>query len=112
LVKLVKKNKPNEWVNTGIAFRRLQLEKLDAKRGDIPRTRYIRRLLEQDLKCNENENVVNQNISSSTPSASVEVGRHTERQASAMLVSSHVRVFDNTDNVKVQGVPTVKCCLE
>jgi hypothetical protein len=98
---LVQKNRHR--VNTGISFPRPLLEQVDLRRGDIPRTRYIQRILERYITEQGNENE-NKNVSSSTsPSASVEVGRHTERQASAMLGF----VANNTYNNEVQEVPLV-----
>ena len=106
MVELVQKNRHR--VNTGISFPRPLLEQVDARRGDIPRTRYIQRVLEKHIAAqqgneNETENVIVD--SSSTPSASVEVGRHTERQASAMLVPSVVK--NNTYDNEVLEVPSL-----
>ena len=60
---MVKKDRP-ERVNTGITLPRPLLQQVDTKRGDIPRTRYIQRILERHLATtvaveehlNENEN--------------------------------------------------------
>jgi metal-responsive CopG/Arc/MetJ family transcriptional regulator len=92
---LVQKNRHR--VNTGISFPRPLLELVDARRGDVPRTRYIQRILERYITEQGNEN---KNVSSSTSPNASEVGRHEERQASAELVPSVVK--NNTYNDEIQ----------
>jgi metal-responsive CopG/Arc/MetJ family transcriptional regulator len=94
---LVQKNRHR--VNTGISFPRPLLEQVDARRGDVPRTRYIQRILERYITEQGNEN---ENISSSTSPSASEVGRHEERQASAELVPSVVNNTYNTMEVPMR----------
>jgi metal-responsive CopG/Arc/MetJ family transcriptional regulator len=96
---LVQKNRHR--VNTGISFPRPLLEQVDAMRGDVPRTRYIQRILERYVTEQGNENE-NENVSSSTSPSASEVGRHEERQASAELVPSVVNNTYNTMEVPVR----------
>jgi metal-responsive CopG/Arc/MetJ family transcriptional regulator len=98
---LVQKNRHR--VNTGISFPRPLLEQVDARRGDVPRTRYIQRILERYIteQGNESKNE-NKNVSSSTSPSASEVGRHEERQASAELVPSVVNNTYNTMEVPVR----------
>jgi hypothetical protein len=106
---LVKKDRLQR-VNTGISFPRPLLQQVDVERGDIPRTRYIQRILERHLLAVQTTELENkgrerrrndeENVSSSLPSAS-EVGPHTKRVAAA-LDSDSLRLGNNTDVVEPQ----------